>query len=179
MTAIPLLSLQGRNAYIEYAANSALNTHLVLGKVKLPVRKETYDDFAAGATNGSIEMMTGTEACMLGFDLKGIQPAVLPLTNLPLGDRLKITVYAVLVNEYATSAEGREQQVVSTSYGRLNAEIGEMEGALGTDYELHSISKYNMMIGNTEIYRFNIQAGGWQDIGGQRQRINQMLGITG
>ncbi len=179
MAAIPLLLVQGRNAYIEYGNNAALNTHLSLGKVKLPVNKESYEDFQPGATNGSIEMATGAEACMLGFDLKGMQPEVLALTQLPRGDRLKITIFGALVNEYAESAEDREIQVTATAYGRLNAELGELEANMGTDYELRSISKYSLVIKTNEICRFNIQQGGWQSIGGQRARINQMIGVAG
>jgi hypothetical protein len=179
MAAIPLLLVQGRNCYIEYAGNPALNCHLALGKAKLPVNKESYEDFQPGAVNGSIEMATGAEACMLGFDLKGVQPDVLPLTQLPRGDRLKITVYAALVNEYAEIAADREVQVVATAYGRLNAELGELEANMGTDYELRSISKYSLVIRTNEVCRWNVQQGGWQDVGGQRARINQMIGVVG
>lgn len=178
MAAMPLLLCQGRNCYIEYASNPALNTHLALGKVKLPVNKETYEDFQPGATNGSIEIATGAEACMLGFDLKGMQPDVLPLTALPKGDRLKITIFAALVDEYAESADTRERQVVATAYGRLNAEMGEIEANMGTDYECRSIAKYSLVIGKTEVCRWNVKLGGWQAVDGQRTRLNQMLGIS-
>lgn len=179
MAAIPLLLVQGRNCYVEYANNPALNCHLALGKVKLPVNKESYEDFQPGAVNGSIEMATGAESCMLGFDLKGVQPEVLALTQLPRGDRLKITIYGALVNEYAESADGREIQVVATAYGRLNGEMGELEANMGTDYELRSVSKYGLVIATKDICRWNVQQGGWQDVGGQRARLNQMLGIVG
>lgn len=179
MAAMPLLLCQGRNAYIEYGNNTALNTHLALGKVKLPVNKESYEDFQPGATNGSIELATGAEACMIGFDLKGMQPEALALTQLPRGDRLKVTIFAALVNEYAESAEDREIQVTATAYGRLNAEMGELEANMGTDYELRSISKYSLVIRTNEICRWNVQQGGWQSVGGQRARINQMIGVAG
>lgn len=179
MAAISLLLCQGRNAYIEYAGNPALNTHLALDTLKLPVNKESYDEFQPGATNGSIEIASGAEACVLAMTLKGIQPAVLPLTQLPRGDRLKMTVFGALVNEYAESAEDREIQVTATAYGRLNAEMAELAPNMGTDYELRSISKYSLVIGKTEVCRWNVQLGGWQSLGGQRTRINQMIGAVG
>lgn len=178
MPAISLLLCQGRNAYIEYAGNSALNTHLALDTLKLPVNKETYEEFAPGAGNGTIEIATGAEACVIAMTLKGIQPDVLPLTQLPRGDRLKMTVFGALVNEYAETAEDREIQVTATAYGRLNAEMGEMAVNMGTDYELRSISKYGLVIRTTEVCRFNVQLGGWQSVGGQRSRINQMIGAV-
>ena len=179
MAAIPLLLVAGKNCHIQYANNPALNCHLSLGKAKLPVNKESYEDFQPGATNGSIEIATGAEACMLGFDLKGIQPDALALTQLPRGDRLKITIYAALVNEYSETADGREIPVTATAYGRLNAELGELAGDMGTDYELRSIAKYNLVIGNREVCRWNVQQGGWQALGGQTARINQMIGVLG
>lgn len=177
MTTLSLLRVAGRNALIEYANNPALNCHLLLDMTKLPVNKETYDDFQPAATNGSIEIVTGAEACMAGFNLKGMQPAVLALTSLPRGDRLKVTLFAALVNEYAESADNREIPVVATCYGRLNAETGELAGNMNTEYELRSISKYSLVIGNTEVSRWNVQLGGWQAIGGQTSRINRMIGV--
>ena len=177
MSTVSLLRVAGRNAYVEYANNPALNCHLTLAMAKLPVNKEAYEDFQPGATNGSIEIATGAEACMAGFNLKGIQPEVLALTNVPRGDRLKVTMYAAIVNEYAESADNREIPVVATCYGRLNAEMGELESNMQTDYELRSIAKYSLVIGNTEVCRWNVQLGGWQAIGGQTSRINRMIGV--
>jgi hypothetical protein len=180
MTTIPLLLIQGHNAYVEYQADQSRNCHLALGKAKLPVNKETYDDVQLAGVNGSMEMRTGAEACMLGFDLKGMQPDILPLTQLPMGERLKVTIFGVLVNEYAEGAAEREIQVTATAYGRLNAEIGEFTtGPMGTDFELRSISKYNLVVRTEEMCRWNVKLGGWQSIGGQRTRFNQMLGIVG
>ena len=176
-TAIPLLRVAARNAYVEYANNPALNCHLTLAMAKLPVNKESYEEFQPGATNGSIEMATGAEACVVGLNLKGIQPAILPLTSVPRGDRLKTTIYAAIVNEYAESETDREIPVIATAYGRLNAEMGELEGNMTTDYELRSIAKYSLVIGNTEVCRWNVQLGGWQAIGGQTGRINRMTGV--
>lgn len=178
MASLPLLLVQGRNCHIQYAGDTSLNCQLALGKVKLPVAKETYEDFQPGATNGSMEIATGAEACVLGFDLKGLSPEVMALTQIPRGDRIKITVFAALVNEYAETGGNREIPVTATAYGRINAEMGELEPNMGTDYEVKSISKYSLIIGNREICRWNVQLGGWQAIGGQTTRINQMIGVV-
>ena len=44
---------------------------------------------------------------------------------------------------------------------------------------LRSISKYSLVIRTNEICRWNVQQGGWQSVGGQRARINQMIGVAG
>lgn len=180
MARIPFLVLRAANLLAEDDNGQTLNTHLVLGKTKLPVQREKYDEFSPAASNGSIEVATTREPCTLGFNLKGIQPEALGLFRTPFGNRRKFTVLGALVNEYATSAAEREVQVVATMYGRLNAEVDDHEGGslAGTEYEIKSISSYLLTIGTAEIARFNIELGGWVDSGGQSARIANMIGLT-
>ncbi|TCR70531.1 phage major tail tube protein [Bosea sp. BK604] len=180
MASIPFLVLRGSNLLAEDAAGQTINTHLTLGKTKLPVQREKYDEFSPAASNGSIEVATTREPCSAGFNLKGLQPEVLALFRTPFGVRRKFTCLGALVNEYATAGTDREVQVVATMYGRLNAETDEHEGGslVGTEYEIKSISSYLLTIGTAEIARFNIELGGWVDSDGQSVRIANMLGLT-
>ncbi|MCA0418121.1 MAG: hypothetical protein LCH80_05280 [Proteobacteria bacterium] len=180
MAPLPFLVLRGSNLLTEDDAGQALNTHLSLGKTKLPVQREKYDEFSPAASNGSIEVATTREPCASGFNLKGMQPDVLSLFRTPFGSRRKFTILGALVNEYATSQADREIQVVATMYGRLNFEVDDHEGGslLGTEYEIKSISSYLLTIGTKEIARFNIELGGWVDSDGQSTRLANMLGLT-
>jgi len=180
MAPLPFLVLRASNLLAEGDGGNTLNTHLSLGKTKLPMLKEKYDEFSPAASNGSIEVATTREPCASGFNLKGMQPDVLELFRTPFGTRRKFTILGALVNEYATSAADREIQVVATMWGRLNAETDDHEGGslLGTEYEIKSISSYLLTIGTKEIARFNIELGGWVDSGGQAARIANMVGIT-
>lgn len=180
MAPLPFLVLRGSNLLTEDDSGQALNTHLSLGKTKLPVQREKYDEFSPAASNGSIEVATTREPCSSGFNLKGMQPQILSQFRTPFGARRKYTILGALVNEYATSAADREVQVVATMYGRLNFEVDDHEGGslLGTEYEIKSISSYLLTIGTQEIARFNIELGGWVDSDGQSTRLANMLGLT-
>ena len=180
MAPLPFLVLRGSNLLTEDDSGQALNTHLSLGKTKLPVQREKYDEFSPAASNGSIEVATTREPCSSGFNLKGMQPQILSQFRTPFGARRKYTILGALVNEYATTAADREVQVVATMYGRLNFEVDDHEGCslLGTEYEIKSISSYLLTIGTQEIARFNIELGGWVDSDGQSTRLANMLGLT-
>ncbi|PZU93130.1 MAG: hypothetical protein DI527_07745 [Chelatococcus sp.] len=181
MTKIAFLPVRGMNWYVDDANGNALNLHLATESSKLPALAESYETFVPAASNGAIEIALNREACEASLTLKGLQPEVLQLFSTPFGVRRKFTGFGVLVNEYATSAEGRELQVTATLYGRLGAEIDEHNGTslTGTSYTIKSVTKYLLTIGTAEIARFNIELGGWMDPEGQQQRIANMLGLSG
>lgn len=180
--ALEFLVLRGVNLYAEGDSGIALNTHLSLQEIKLiSALSEEGEDFTPAASNGAINVSTNRAAIEVPYTLAGIQPKVMGLFVTPLGQRRKFTVYGVLVNEYAETAAEREQQVIATMYGRLNADTASHSGSglTGVEYTIRSVSKYVLQIGNEEILRFNIEQGGWIDKAGQRTRMNQMLGING
>lgn len=181
MAKLALLNVRGMNWYAEDAAGTALNMHLATESSKLPGMKEAFDTFVPAATNGAIEIPLNREAVEAELKLKGMQPELLKLFSTPFGVRRKFTGLGVLVDEYATSAEGREKQVTATIYGRLGAEPDEHNGTslLGTSYSIKSVTKYVLVIGTEEIARFNIELGGWMDQDGQQARIATMLGLNG
>ena len=179
-TKVDLHVLRGGNLYAENAAGEALNTHLALEEFTLPKLSEKYEDFAPAANNGAIEVAMNREAVSAKFKLRGLQPSVLPLFLTPFGARRKFTYFGVLVNEYSTNAAERLMQVTATLYGRLTAEPEAGKGGdfTGVDYEIKSVSKYTLVMGTTEVARFNIELGGWVDADGQAQTIANMLGIA-
>ncbi|MBB4017561.1 hypothetical protein GGR16_002595 [Chelatococcus caeni] len=180
MAKLPFLILRAANLLAEDANGQTLNAHLVLGRTKLPVQRETYESFTPAGANGAVEIATSREPCAVPFKMQGMQPEMLALFQTPFGTRRKFTILGALVNEYATSASEREVQVIATMYGRLNAETDETEGGgfAGTEYEIKSISKYVLTIGTREICRWNVELGGWVDGDGQAQRIANMIGAN-
>jgi len=181
MTKIAFLPVRGMNWYAEDADGNALNMHLATESSKLPALAESFETFVPAASNGAIEIPLNREAVEASLTLKGLQPEVLRLFSTPFGVRRKFTGFGVLVDEYATSAEGREKQVVATLYGRIGAEIDEHNGTslTGTAYTIKSVTRYLLTIGTQEIARFNVELGGWMDAEGQQSRIANMLGLTG
>ncbi len=180
--ALEFLTLRGVNLYAEGDDGNALNTHLSLQEIKLVAGlTEEGETFTPAAGNGAIKVPTNRAEIEVPYTLAGVQPEVMSLFVTPLGIRRKFTAFGVLVSEYAQTEADRERQVVATMYGRLNADMASHTGSglTGTEYTIHSVSKYVLQIGNKEILRFNIEQGGWFDAGGQRSRINQMLGING
>lgn len=176
------LVLRGVNLYAEGDAGTSFNTHLSLQEIKLiSALSEEGEDFTPAAANGAINVSTNRSAVEIPFTLAGLQPKVMELFVTPYGMRRKFTAFGVLVNEYAKTEAEREVQVVATAYGRLNADTASHTGSglTGVEYTIRSVSKYVLAIGNEEILRFNIEQGGWLDKGGQRARMNQMLGING
>lgn len=181
MAKLPFLPIRGMNWYAEGDNGNVFNLHLATESSKLPAMSENTEDFAPAASNGAIAIALNREALEIALKLKGLQPEVLKLFSTPFGVRRKFTGFGVLANEYAATASERLIQVTATAYGRLGAEIDEHNGTslTGTDYTIKSIANYQLVIGNEEIARFNIELGGWMDQQGQQAQIANMLGLAG
>lgn len=170
-----LLLIRGENVIAE-----GINLALSLKSAKLPVNQDAYEDFSPSVANGSTDIAVSSDALELAFTTTGIQPELLAQCNRAFGWRGKYTLYGALVDEYATDASTRIQQVEATAIGRLNAEVSDNErkSVGGTDYTVKSIIKYTLRIAGIEICRFDLKNGGWIDRDGQRSEIAQMIALT-
>jgi phage tail tube protein FII len=174
MASVSLELNRGGNLFVEGS-----NLFKAFERASLPKPAENYESFTPGGGNGSIDIATHREPLELTFATKGWQPEQMKAFNTPFGERRKFTWLGALVDEYATDAATREKQVMCTCYGRLTLDMGEdkRDSLSATEYVVKSISKYVLVIGADEIYRFNIELGGWV-MEGQSARIAQMIGIT-